>query len=398
MKNRSIMVAAATLAATAGSAMAQHAFPVFNPAPSAVTNVWSSHNLGAAPAGSYSTYLVMLDWFNIAPGNGWSNEARSTLSSTPANANTLTTPSYADPANVVYGNNLTAPIGSVASIADRANIYWTGNLANPYAGGTDFHLNFRQSFNSTNMNWENVRVVLDPIINTTTDRNHFAVPTAFTDLGTQSVGGTNLSVNVPAGAGAWFRFGVDANVNNAAGNAFDMFTSGGVDTRMHVFRESANGLVPIATTDDIGAFGGSPTNFNGAASFGSDDADSNGRDTYGVSGVGGPFDFDGRGGRDLPANIPSLTNTPGAGSLDVGESYWVWVGFWSGTALGVSQSNIVSQSGAVTFDITNKFTENFNDVGSQHAGFTLELRSIPTPGAFALLGLGGLVATRRRRA
>ena len=394
MKTRSMMIAAAAVAAMAGTAFGQHAFPVFNPAPSAVTNTWRAQNLGAAPAGSYSSYIVMFDWFNIAPGNGWSNEARSTLSSTPANANTLATPTYADAGNVVYGNNLVAATGSINNISDRSNIFWTGNLANPYAGGSDFYLNFRQSFNSTNMNWENVRVVLAPVINNVVDRNHIAVPTSFTDLGTQSVGSTNLSVNVAAGTGAWFRFSVDSNVNNAAGNAFDMFTSGAVDTRMHVFREGANGLVPIATTDDI-AF---PSNPNGAATFGSSDGMSNGRDDYGVTGVPGVFDFDGRGGRDLVANIPTLTNTAGAGSLDVGESYWVWVGFWQATALSAAQANLVMQSDAVTFDIVSKFTESFNDVGTAHEGFTLEIRSLPTPGAFALLGLGGLVATRRRRA
>lgn len=390
---KTYLFAALAGTAIASVAQAQYAFPVFNPAPSATTSTWRNTNLGAAPAGSYTTFMVMLDWTSVGAGNGWSNEARSTLSSMPANANTLSTPTY-PVGNVLYRNNLAAATGSAGTTANVNNIYWTGTLATSYAGGSDMYLNFRQSFGAANPNWSNVRVVLNPIVNAVTNyATAITAPSTFTDLGTLAVGNTNQSHAVAPGAGAWFRFQVSSNVNNAQNNAFDFFTSGAEDTRLHIFRQTPGGLLPIASNDDIAG----ATNRNGGASFGSSDPNAYGRDTWNTTVAGGAAWFNGRGGDTVSANVPSLTNTAGSGALNAGDVYWAWSGYWSGSGLATTSQTSLQMPNAVTFNTVATHTVNFTSTPLTTIPFALEIRSVPTPGSAMLLGMGGLVALRRRR-
>lgn len=66
----------------------------------------------------------------------------------------------------------------------------------------------------------------------------------------------------------------------------------------------------------------------------------------------------------------------------------------AGGAVDVAGAGILEGANTVLFTnaITGWWDESFRDVSTQFAGELL-----PTPGAMALLGLGGLVATRRRR-
>ena len=97
------------------------------------------------------------------------------------------------------------------------------------------------------------------------------------------------------------------------------------------------------------------------------------------------FDFDGDGANDLFLT-PSASDTPVAGEANAGSADLVALFGEASIAVG----GTVDLEFFETFDDVADDIDNVWDFGS--LGFT-----IPAPGAAALLGMGGLVAARRRR-
>ncbi len=67
----------------------------------------------------------------------------------------------------------------------------------------------------------------------------------------------------------------------------------------------------------------------------------------------------------------------------------------------LSSLDILDAVGTYTFDGLTVFNWGFEDAGLQIAGMIFDeftITVVPAPGALAMLGLGGLMATRRRRA
>jgi len=346
MRTRSSLLAAAAGLALAGSAMAQFAFPAFNPAPSGVTTTWRTQDLltiATPTAGLYSGFQVQLDWVGGGINDQWSNEARVFFRSiggtgtvaTPTGPGTPFSVSAATPSNGANtGNNV-------------SNLTFTGGFSTLYSGGNPLALNFRQSFNGTNANWSNVRVTLTSFVAP-------AAPSIDHDFGTlansfpAAISSPSIALDGVNKKVAWFKF-------NAASalSAHDLFTQGSSilggttvgDTIMGLY--DSNGFL-LASNDDY-SFPAAQWSRLGIGS-------------------GSGADPDGPGGL-------SAFGAGAIASLAAGD-YYVGVAGW-----------------APGFSFANAFVVN---TANANAG-NVQLNIIPAPGAAALLGLGGLLAARRRR-
>ena len=395
----------------AGSASAQVALPTVAGPSAGVGTTWSGgYNLGPVQAGNYSSFLIITDWGGSMIDQ-WSNEARAALHGGPLSA----TPGTGGGGPSGSGTNFTpftaAFTGSTNTANAVNNMFWFGNLANPFVsnGATDIYLSHRQTFAAVgDAQWSNMRVVLDPTVTNNRTLVGFSGPSAFTDLGQLSVGGTNQTIAVnntatgPAGI-SWFRFTVNADVNSS--NAFDIFASDGpnatnFDSRLSVFRMTDNGLVPVASTDDMN--GG--VNRQGGVTFGSADTEAFGRDEYAPA-TAANF-FDGRGGTLTLANMSGFNyfaNTPGAATLAAGTEYFIALSWWSGSGplAALTGGATVLNEDQLGVSLTGTVTASLPVAGPGTAlgegNVLLNIRSIPAPGAIALLGLAGLVGSRRRR-
>ncbi|MBX3386980.1 MAG: PEP-CTERM sorting domain-containing protein [Phycisphaeraceae bacterium] len=414
--NRKLALMAALGAAlgAAGVASAQVALPAV-PGPSAgVTTTWSGgYNLGPVPAGSYTSALVITNWDgSTAAANQWSSEARASLHGAALSGTPGTGSLGPSGSGTVHYNAPGAAVGSAGNINAVNNIFWFGNMGTAFNsdGTNDLYLSHRQTFNGVPaVTWSNMRVVLNPTVtNGRTLGTGVTAPGTFSDLGTLAVGNTNLTLpvnNTSTGAAgiSWFRFQVNSNVD--ASSAFDIFSSDGpngvnFDTRVSLFRNTGSGLFPVASTDDMNG----ATNRHGGVTFGSSDPTALGRDMYEPATA--PGFLNGRGGTLTLAAMDGFgyfANTPGAGTLSAGTEYFLAVSHWSTTA---PTATLVGGGTALNMDelgVTLTGTVNAGiGAGSATALGTdnvlINFRSIPTPGAMALLGLGGLVAARRRRA
>lgn len=99
---------------------------------------------------------------------------------------------------------------------------------------------------------------------------------------------------------------------------------------------------------------------------------------------------------------PSWTDEPnwsfagGAYNWDMGDHG----GTSSSTPIALAGSEATSFFADGAGDVTIEFWEDFNDFGGPDGFYdrgTITLKFVPAPASAALLGLGGLVATRRRR-
>jgi hypothetical protein len=385
------------LAAVAGTAVAQQSFNVPSGAQS---TTWQSFNLGTASAAA-SSYLVITDWVGGGAGlstTQWSSEARSSLSSTGATGSSIT-PTYGA-GNVVYRSNTgTVATGAQDNDGDRT-IWWTGPLTNNVAAGGNVFFNRRQTFSGTNANWTNTTVVLNPVNSTTSSFAGPAAPTSFVDFGnvnpiTGTIGSNSLQQtaanNVTSSSSQvnWFRFNLTSAIG--AGSGLDLFTSQGaaaaaLDTRIIVWRSTSSGLLPIDTSalgvgnDDDDASG----NFS-ALSFGGAGATDGGRPYGQITGVSpGLLPFDNRDGATLAA----------------GE-YFVSVGHFLADRNSTNSSTVTRNLDSLgnTIGITANTVTTFGLATTTTFGqYDLTIGVVPTPGALALAGLGGLLAARRRRA
>lgn len=403
----SVSVAALVVAAAGGVASAQIALPAVPGPTGPINTTWSGgYNLGTAPAGVYSSYLIIANYNGSSvPADQWSNEARASLHGGPLSGTPGTAAAGPTGSGTVHIATPAAAIGSAGNINPVSNMFWFGNMTNNFNsdGSNSLYLSHRQTFNATgDASWSNMRVVLNPTITNSRTVNGIAAPGVVSDLGTLGVGTTNLSlpVNNPstgAGGFSWFRFQVDSAVN--ASNAFDIFTTPGAvgtsDTRLTLFRNTGTGLVPVASTDDMTG------TLQAGLSFGSSDPTTFDRGTYdSVS----PGWFNGRGGTLALANMAGLeyfANAPGTATLSASNEYFLAVSHFSGTAPTATLAGGgtllngdelgVTLTGTVTAGLGNPTTAMGID------NVVVNFRSIPSPGALALMAVGGLIANRRRR-
>ncbi len=391
----------------------QHVFAPVGPTGSLGTTwegqfQFSPFILGNAPTGTWTSAFVAIDWTGSTTGQ-WSSEAQTALHSQAWDPFFNPPGNGAAPANsgTVYWSAATAATGSGNTTGATNNIYWSvANLNNPIVsnGSQTVYLSSRQNWVGTggaSATHANVRVVLNPNIVTGLLGNGLGIPSAYTDLGTFAVGSTSHDVainNTETGdAGfTWLRFQVDRDVT--ANDAFDMFTSdapGGTpqDPRVSLFRNTANGLFAVASTDDM------PGTLHSGLTFGSADTAEFGRDGYGAPGTAGFFN--GRGGT---LAIPDLnpygyySGTAGAARLFAGEEYYVAISHWSGTNPFAEQGDLVITADQVILGGVN-MGMNGPATALGNGNVLFSFRSVPEPGSFAILALGGIamMVGRRRR-
>lgn len=203
--------------------------------------------------------------------------------------------------------------------------------------------------------------------------NRVVAPTGanVTNLGTIGFNGAQvLGTTSAASPVQWYRFVIPNNATFNSGRWFDMTTranGAALDTSLALFRGSDGALLSADDEDGTGSFSqlsyGSPsiTPFTGASAS---NRGSGAIYTGSASAVGGH-------GRD--------------NALEAGE-YYLAVGQYT-SAFNAAGTALVAREG---FGINNP---------TAFGGFTLNLTTnIPTPGALALVGMGGLFAARRRRA
>jgi hypothetical protein len=195
--------------------------------------------------------------------------------------------------------------------------------------------------------------------------------TNVTNLGTIGLNGAQITGTTNAlNPVQWYRFVLPNNATFNSGRWFDITTranGAAFDTSVALFRGSDGALLSIDDEDGTGSFSqlsfGSPsiTPFTGASAG---NRGSGAIYTGSASAVGGH-------GRDS--------------ALDAGE-YYVAVGHYT-SAFNAAGTAVTASEGFGT------------SAPTAFGSFTLNLTTnIPAPGALALVGMGGLVAARRRRA
>lgn len=361
----------------AGSACGQQ---VFNAGTLNAIQSTRGLSLGPATAGATS-YLITTNW--STPSGGFSIDAEFALAQNAAPAAAGTT--YRPMGRFNNGQSNGGPL----------QLFAYGSLAAPIAAGQNVAINYRQNFSGATGTFANTRVVLNPIINAVTTRTGLSVPASFTDLGKFDVGQTSLTLPVSGGTRQWFRFQVDGAVSNSLGNALDIFTTGSFDSRLVLFRQTAIGLLPVANTDDIA----SGSNLNAALSFGSANPASNGRGTYAQPGA--TNFFAGQGGTEAaPVGFDAgyFAGPAGAASLSSTEVYWLGLQNWNGvlSSSGPAPTATLGSDG-VSVNITDTRTLTWASTTTSISATTLNIRSIPSPGAAGVVLVAGVFATRRRR-
>lgn len=392
-------------------APAQVSFPQLHTTPfGPFSTTWSGgFNLGTpAPLnGGYTRYLIVTDWFGSGIQN--STNLRVALHGGPLGPNPggeFSGPAGSGPRHATPS---TQALGSTAVQSEVNNLWWRGNIAAnaPIGGGNPVYLSVLSNQPGSNGRIRNTVVTLNPRID---DRRTFRgqvvpapdlLPQTFTDLGTLSVSGTELSRPVSASTGPggirWFKFAVDRAVNPTDRTAFDLFTTGGtsnaLDSQLVLFRQTSAGLLPVSSSDDVNG----TQNRAAALSFGSPESTLFGRG-YGLNGAG--TYFRGQGGNEALGDEAALpmgyfANQPGSASLAPTETYWLAVAHGSlvlsGTtitqSLGEDRRSIV-WSGEVVYGL-----------GGPTSGLetTLNIRAVPGPSTAAGLALLLGLANRRRR-
>ncbi len=397
---RNMILCAGLAAAFAPAAMAQYAFPTQFASPGdsgSMSTAWRNVNLGTAPAGTYTSYLVVTDWFSVGGTYQYSSEATYALSSLGGAGTTGSSGTAPTGAGTIYRNNgSVAATGSLSSGSSaRTNMYWTGNLTTNFVstGAESLFLNFGQRFASgvNNARWQNVRVILNPSNNVVTNNVGIAAPSSFVDLGNITPGSSitgapnyfNTGITGSTAAGTpvqWYRFNLQTAISSANALDIDTFGTGapptGVDTRLILWQQTANGLVPVGNNDDISGGLYNNASFlsygNSSTSFGSSGLASENR------GYGNPFNYAG---------------TAGA-ALAVGD-YFISVGYYTNNSSSSSSTSAVFTGTGINSVTTT--TWSMSTAGTTYGDYILNIRAIPTPGTAGLMGLGMLAAARRRR-
>jgi MYXO-CTERM domain-containing protein len=275
-------------------------------------------------------------------GGNFANESRIVVTS-PSNGGTSATTD----AQLFTSGSFT---GTIAGTRTQSLGGFTGAPFN--VGGQTFSFRFYESFNDGGTLTDAVYDAL------TITFNAFVPPTppACTDLGAVSNSSYPAvqSGSLASGQVQWYCFTVAANTVLDIHTYLSTNLSGGqLDTEIGLYNSLGQ---LVATNDDLnGGLVSGQGNFNSGISTG------------GGSGV----DLDGSGPGVPLGNAAMGTNVPGF--LAAGTYYLAVAGF------------------------NSAFNNDFGVTGGTAAG-NFNLTLIPTPGAVAVLGLGALVAGRRRRA
>lgn len=317
----------------------------------------SGGNIGTSSASTRLTSLVNFNytfannfiWAGSVTINGtlrrvnsgtFSSEAR-VLVTSPSNGASLS-----PDAQLFTSNLFTASNTIVSGMRTQSLTGFTGTPFN--VQGQTFNFRFYESFNDggslTDSEWDSYTITFNAFVPPT--------PPACIDLGTVSNGNYPVVQTgaIASGQTVWYCFDVSAGTN-----PLDIFThgstgtggaAGGLDTELGLYNSAG---VLVATNDDIG----------GVSGFG----DFASRITVGA-GSGTDVNGEAAGGTGLGTNVASLP--AGRYYLALSTFNSTFANDWSVTA------------------------------GTQSGQFSLTI--VPTPGAFALLGLGALAAGRRRRA
>jgi hypothetical protein len=408
-------LAAAASMCVLAPALAQHTFPVqhtqrFGP----LGSTWSGGvNLGAAPSGTYSTYLIATDWSTVGSGSDTSTQTRFALHTGALAANP--------------GSNVTGPSGSGSIVAyrqynavgalntqtDRTRMFWYGRVGQPQVrqtytpSGTDpLYLSWQTGVAVPgNGGVSNTRVTLNPRVTDTRTFVGRPAPTSFIDLGTLNTGDVSIDLPVSGSSGLggerWARFSLTGDVSNALSNTFDVFTRTNVGRGVGgliLWRETAAGLIPVSSTSTLDT---GPNGIATGLTFGSANTSAFGR-PYGAN--FNPTYFDGRGGEGWvlePWLEPPgfVGGTPGAApaglaSLSAGQTYWLTIGpvVWTsnnGTTITLDPDGAgVTVGGNVIYS---------SGVSTRSFGSTVFIRSVPAPSALALLGIAAVSSRRRDR-
>ncbi len=437
---RKMLLATGAAVAVAGAASAQlFDSGVIGNINSPIGNWATVNNLSTVvPAGNYNRYLVVTQWGNSnTVGDQWSSEARVFLGLGAAN----TGGAGSAPTNPVASQRITSSYaaatnslgsGSSGTAGPRLQV-WTGTMLGTgtgignFAAPTRVFVGAGQEFTNpattANARWNNVRVIFNyntfstvagAAVTNTVPFAPLAIPSAFTDLGTLGSAGRtsytwSTSNNAPV---AWFRFELGSSLSSTPGGLLDMDTAAVTgqtqgDSALTLFRVGTSGglelLGPISqytrststmvpgvrfADDDSGPGNSSLLTFgdsNPAAIVGSTAR------AYGISGGDSSVVFNGRNG-DLAAGEYFVAATHYQTGVETASSTALSPGtFTDITGLGdyrlttgASVTTVVEGFGISTILITTPQT--------------FSLAFVPTPGAAALLGLGGLLAARRRRA
>ncbi|MFN7374641.1 MAG: hypothetical protein ACK54T_11570 [bacterium] len=440
---RKMLLATGAAAALTGSASAQlfdsGLIGNFSGSSNAPLGTWAeANNLSTVvPAGNYSRWLVVAEWGNTNTTfrDQRSSHARVFLGLAPANGGVASSA----PTNPVASQRITTSFTratnseatSSGSTTSNRVIVWTGTMLGTGIGNftapTTVFVGAGQTTTrpatSVNARWNNVRVIFNyntfstvagaAVINPAVPFAPLAIPSRFTDLGTLGSAGRtsytwSTSSNAPT---AWFRFQLGSGLSGIPGGLLDMDTAAVTgqtqgDTSLTLFRVGSSGglelLGPISqyvrsdsTTapgvrfadDDSGPGRSSLLTFgdsNQTAPVGTTARD------YGIAGVDPTVVFNGRNG-DLAA----------------GE-YFVAVGSYDALiteflSVRVTDTTFTDITGLGDYRLTTEGsvttpTEIFSPASEFLSNQSFSLAFVPTPGAAALLGLGGLLAARRRRA
>lgn len=433
---RKMLLATGSIAAIAGAAQAQlfdsGILGNFSGGSTAPLGNWATvNNLSTlVPAGNYSRYLVVTEWGNTnTVGNQWSNEARVFLGLGAANTGAAS----GSPTNPVASQRITSSYGaavnslgsgSSGTAAPRLQ-YWSGTMLGTgtgignFAAPTTVFVGGGQSFTnaatSANARWNNVRVILNHnSVTTSTNTTTLAptgawnAPASFTDLGTLGEGRLNLTWNTSSSAPqAWFRFVLPTAVNSGFG-LLDIDTQqngtaapSNTDSQITLFRDLGGGALG---QDGPGLSAGSD-----ATNTWADDDSGSGlfsQLSYGSTSTDAPVGTTARSYGLLTGGTNASPYDGRDGSLPAGVYYVMVSHYLNAGALANVTTVVTGQSfndlGGGNYSLTTNQTQQANlSIGSSTTYITngsLNIAFVPTPGAAALLGLGGLMAARRRRA
>lgn len=388
-----MLMFAAGLAAASPAMGGSYTFEAFNPDPAGVSNRWRSQNMlnllggNQIPVGTYVGYDVQVDW------SGNLNEPA--LSSRDARM-IFTTAAIPATSTQGFPIPLTGPTRYTTNVAREPdngsyyddnddftftpdsngvnNLRFRGGFNNNYvvtdsSAAPALNLGFRHQFTGTDYNWSNVRVTL---------YDNYTEMLGATDLGVLTPGTTSITVpynrtnNVQ-----WFKFQI-----GEAMSLGDFLTVDTLGTQLAGLKHGQNDTQLILWNSSGNAFG------NTDHTPGSDDFSLNGARKESMIGVG-----------DVGSS--PLADASGYWATDVlfpGQDFYVSVSprLDSEYAFNLTEPNTLQpgmpfalrssmQLATPGVDPTGFYTINFNT------------NIAPAPGAAALLGIGGLLASRRRR-